>query len=409
MGDVLLEVSGLGKKYARNLRKSLRYGMHDVVSEALGRRHGEVLREDEFWALRDVSFSLRRGECLAVLGGNGAGKSTLLKLLSGILAPDTGSIRREGRLEKMIELMAGMAPSLTGRENIQLRARLLGLGKEEAARRMDEVIDFAELDAHIDMPVMFYSSGMKARLGFAATVVMSPDILLIDEVLAVGDLGFRMKCYERVDEMRRSSAVVLVTHGMNHVSRMASSGLVLDKGRPLLLGSPQEAIARYQELTGTRGPAKDISFHPERVEFSMQRGGQALEGEPVVIRHGDAVALAGRHLGDGPMRLSVVLHEANGPTVAEWHSARAGFSVAPGDTFQLETGPLELCPGFYQWVVVGLGADGSQQFLSRPLRFKVEGEFHGSTRMQPTGRWHSARAGGIPAAAAVASFPPVHG
>ena len=131
MSDLLLDVHDLGKKYARSLRRSLQYGMRDVVSEAMGRRHGENLRDQEFWALRDVNFQLRRGECLAVLGANGAGKSTLLKVLSGILAPDRGYVKKEGRLEKMIELLAGMAPSLSGRENVLLRARLL-----EARARM---------------------------------------------------------------------------------------------------------------------------------------------------------------------------------------------------------------------------------------------------------------------------------
>lgn len=387
MADLLLEVDDVGKKYARNLRQSLRYGMQDVVREAVGRRDGESLRKDEFWALNDVSFSLHRGECLAVLGGNGAGKSTLLKVLSGILAPDRGSVKRSGRLEKMIELMAGMAPSLTGRENVQLRARLLGLSKADAARRMDEVVAFAELDEHIDMPVMFYSSGMKARLGFAATVVMSPDILLIDEVLAVGDLGFRMKCYERVDEMRRSSAVVLVTHGMGHVSRMATSALVLHKGRSVHFGSVQEGIAKYQEITGTQGPGRAQSFRPECIDFAMQRGDQALDGEPVVLQYGEDVAIFGMHTFPESLRISAILHEGNGPTIAEWNSGRHGFHVPPHQPFRLDVGALELCPGYYQWVLVGFGKDGTQHFLSKPLRFKVKGEFFGTTRVQPMGEW----------------------
>lgn len=387
MSDLLLDVQDLGKKYARSLRRSLSYGMHDVVSQALGRRHGEELREQEFWALKDVSFQLRRGECLAVLGGNGAGKSTLLKVISGILAPDRGHVRREGRLEKMIELMAGMAPSLSGRENVMLRARLLGLSKAEAARRLDEVVEFAELDEGIDMPVAFYSSGMKARLGFATTVVMSPDILLIDEVLAVGDLGFRMKCYERVDEMRRSSAVVLVTHGMGHVARMATSALVLHKGRPVHLGSPQAGIAKYQELTGAQGPSRDMSFRAERIEFGMFRGHRPVEEGGAVVQYGERISLRGSHAFVEPLRIAVILHEANGPTVAEWNSGRSGFRAEPLRPFHLDVGPLQLCPGFYQWVVVGFGSDGTQHFLSKPLRFKVEGEFHGSTRVQPLGEW----------------------
>lgn len=387
MADLLLDVHDLGKKYARSLRRSLRYGMRDVVTEAVGRRHGEELREEEFWALRDVSFQLHRGECLAVLGGNGAGKSTLLKVLSGILAPDRGHVQRHGRLEKMIELMAGMAPSLSGRENVMLRARLLGLSKGEAVRRLDEVVDFAELDDGIDMPVMFYSSGMKARLGFATTVVMSPDILLIDEVLAVGDLGFRMKCYERVDEMRRSSAVVLVTHGMSHVSRMATSSLVLHKGRPVLYGSPQAGIARYQELAGGSGPARDLSFKADRIAFAMYRGDQPLEGERPVVQYGESLSIEGVHHHDEAVRLSAILHEGNGPTIADWNSGRSGFRAIPGQRFRLDLGSLQLCPGFYQWVMVGFGPDGSQYFLSKPLRFKVEGEHLGSTRLQPLGAW----------------------
>lgn len=386
MNDVLLDVETLGKKYARSLRKSLHYGMQDVVTEALGRRESSRLREDEFWALRDVSFQLRRGECLAVLGGNGAGKSTLLKLLSGILTPDTGHVRAFGRIEKMIELMAGMSPSLSGRENVMLRARLLGLDRRAAAQRLEEVVEFSELGDSIDMPFMFYSSGMKARLGFATTVVMSPDILLIDEVLAVGDLGFRMKCYERVDEMRRTSAVVLVTHGMGHVSRMATSALVLHKGRPVLLGSPQAGIAKYQELAGGQGPAKEISFNPDLVDFSMRDD----EGRDIgnrTVEHGESVRIRAVHYDARLLDISVILHEGNGPTIADWNSRRSGFRAGPGEAFELDIGPIELCPGFYQWVVVGVDSDGMQRFLSRPLRFRVGGLHLGSTRVQPVGTW----------------------
>ena len=387
MSDLLLDVHDLGKKYARSLRRSLQYGMRDVVSEAMGRRHGENLRDQEFWALKDVNFQLRRGECLAVLGANGAGKSTLLKVLSGILAPDRGYVKKGGRLEKMIELLAGMAPSLSGRENVLLRARLLGLSKKEALRRLDDVVEFAELGEQIDMPVMFYSSGMKARLGFATTVVMSPDILLVDEVLAVGDLGFRMKSYARVDEMRRSSAVVLVTHGMVHVSRMASSALVLDKGRPVYLGSTQGGIAKYQELAGGQAPARDLSYRAELVRFSMARNGDKVGNDSPTVAYGERMQLIGSHDHPEPLRINVVLHEGNGPTVAEWNSARSRFLAPPGRDFLVELGELELCPGFYQWVMVGIGSDGTQHFLSKALKFRVEGEHLGSTRVQPTGDW----------------------
>ncbi|MFT4178102.1 MAG: ABC transporter ATP-binding protein [Thermomonas sp.] len=385
MSELLLRADGLGKKYTRSLRRSISYGMRDVVAEALGTRKTETLREDEFWALRDVSFELRRGECLAVIGGNGAGKSTLLKTLSGILSPDRGTIERNGRIEKMIELSSGMSPTLTGRQNVALRCRLLGLSKRETAQRLEEVVAFAELGEFIDSPVKYYSSGMKARLGFATTVVMSPDILIIDEVLAVGDLGFRMKCYERVDEMRRSSAVVLVTHGMNHVSRMATSCLVMHKGRPAYMGSTQGGIACYQELVGSKSPAKVSSHNPELIEFRMLCNGVPLDGD--VVNYGDVVSLVGTHKHHEPLHMCFLLHESNGPTIADWHSKRSGFLARSSESFRLDVGPAELCPGYYQWVAVGMAADGTQHFLSPPLRFKVNGLHLGTTRLQPMGAW----------------------
>lgn len=388
MADVLIQATDLGKKYARSLRRSIQYGMRDIVSETMGRRESSQLREDEFWAVRDVNFELKRGECLAILGGNGAGKSTLLKVLSGILVADRGRVDKHGRMEKMIELASGMAPSLTGRENVNLRCRLLGLSGKQVPRKLEEVVAFAELEEFIDTPVQYYSSGMKARLGFALTVAMQPDILLIDEVLAVGDLGFRMKCYERVDEMRRQSAVILVTHGMNHVSRMASSGLVLHKGRVVHNGSVQGAIAKYQEFAGGRGPVKDSAHHPDRIAFDLKAAG-SIVGAGGKVRYGDRLEVVGEHGFPGDLALSIVLHEGNGPTIADWHSLRSNFKVGPGERFTLELGNAELSPGFYQLVVVGLDHDGMQQFLSTPIRFKVEGLHLGTTRLQPLGRWSS--------------------
>ncbi len=392
MPDLLLSAHALGKKYARGLRRSMSYGSRDLFSAALGRAPLPDLREGEFWALRDVDFQLHRGECLAVLGGNGAGKSTLLKVLCGVLRPDHGRVEVRGRIEKMIELMAGLSPSLSGVENILLRARMLGLSRADAARKLDEAVDFADIGEGIDMPVSQYSSGMKARLGFASTVVMAPDILLIDEVLAVGDLGFRMKCYARVDEMRRTSAVVMVTHGMNHVARMATTCLVLHKGRPQLLGTPQAGIARYQELMGAAVPATEAGYHDAVVSFSMEADGVVVPPGGN-IRHGQAISICGDHRHPGLVSLSVVLHEGDGPTVADWHSRRAQFQVGPGVPFRLDIGRLELCPGRYRFVVVGLGEDGTQHFMSVPHRFTVKGLHLGTTRWQPNGCWSQDAAG----------------
>lgn len=228
--DVLVKVEGVSKKFARDLKRSLRYGVQDIAREMLGKSRMTELRKSEFWAVKDVSFELRRGECLGLIGHNGAGKSTLLKMLNGLLKPDEGSIEIRGRVAALIELGAGFNPILTGRENIYNNASVLGFTKEETDEKLDEIIEFSELGEFIDAPVQSYSSGMKVRLGFAVAAQMEPDVLIIDEVLAVGDLGFRTKCFKRINEMLQNSAVIFVSHAVNQISRTCTDVMLLDHG-----------------------------------------------------------------------------------------------------------------------------------------------------------------------------------
>jgi ABC-type polysaccharide/polyol phosphate transport system, ATPase component len=214
--DVLVDAEDVSKKFCRSLHRSLWYGITDVGSALLPhRRHRHEsnpvarpmlppLRRDEFWAVRNVSFQLRRGECLGVIGHNGAGKSTLLKLLNGLIAPDGGRITTRGRVAALIELNAGFNPILTGRENIYTEAALLGFSKEETDAKFDAIVEFAEIGDFLDMTVQNYSSGMRVRLGFAVAAQMEPDVLIIDEVLAVGDVAFRFKCLNRIGELMHS-------------------------------------------------------------------------------------------------------------------------------------------------------------------------------------------------------------
>ncbi len=196
-----------------------------------------MLRPDEFWALQDINFEVRRGECLGLIGHNGAGKSTLLKILNGLIRPDTGRVTMRGRVGALIELSAGFNPILTGRENIFNQAALLGFSTKEIREKYDAIVDFSELEEFLEMPVQNYSSGMKVKLGFAVSSQLEPDILLIDEVLAVGDLGFRYKCLNKIGELLRSCAVVFVSHSMTQIMRVSSSIMMLQSGAVKFAGS----------------------------------------------------------------------------------------------------------------------------------------------------------------------------
>jgi lipopolysaccharide transport system ATP-binding protein len=230
--EILVEVSGLSKKFSRSLKRSMLYGLQDVMGSMIGLdADGSRLRKDEFWAVKDVNFTLRRGECLGLIGRNGAGKSTLLKMLNGLIRPDQGSIVMRGKVGALIELGAGFNPLLTGRENIYINGQLLGFTKAEIDHKMQAILDFAEINEFIDSPVQNYSSGMKVRLGFAVAAQMEPDVLIIDEVLAVGDLGFVLKCFNAIDSLLDKAAVIFVSHNMPQVSRICSGIIMLEKGR----------------------------------------------------------------------------------------------------------------------------------------------------------------------------------
>jgi lipopolysaccharide transport system ATP-binding protein len=218
----------------------------------LGRfRH---LRDPElFWAVREVSFEIRPGEAVGLVGANGAGKGTLLKLAAGVLRPTRGRVAVEGRVSPLIELAAGFDPELTGRDNVFLNGALLGRSRREMAARLDAIADFAELGEFMDVPVKSYSSGMYARLGFAVAVDVEPEILIVDEVLAVGDERFQEKCLERIRAIRRAGCTLLhVSHSATQVAALCERVVVLDGGRVVFDGPPAEAIAAYRQRQGLR-------------------------------------------------------------------------------------------------------------------------------------------------------------
>jgi lipopolysaccharide transport system ATP-binding protein len=201
---------------------------------------------DEFWALKGVSFSVQKGESMGIIGRNGAGKSTIFKLISGVLAPERGKVVVKGRISPLIELEAGLHPELTGLENIYLNGAIYGISKSEVKEKLEEIIDFSGLGQFIHVPIRTYSSGMHARLGFSLAVNVDADILLIDEVLAVGDAEFREKCYDKIRQLKRKGVtIVYVSHQLKTVVELCDRAIWLDKGEVKMEGNPRKGVDEY--------------------------------------------------------------------------------------------------------------------------------------------------------------------
>ncbi|HUT52812.1 MAG TPA: ABC transporter ATP-binding protein [bacterium] len=301
-GDVLIRVEGVSKKFARSLKRSMYYGIFDVIRDFLGwSSHSDRLRPDEFWAVRDVSFEVRSGECLGLIGPNGAGKSTILKMLNGLFSPDRGRIEIKGRTGALIELGAGFHPLLSGRENIFINGAILGMGRKEVQRKFDSIVAFSGLEEFLDTPVKFYSSGMYVRLGFAVAAHLDPEILLLDEILAVGDESFQARCFNRIGEIRESgAAVVLVSHNMHRIAGFCERTAYLQGERLRYLGATKYAVAAYMEdvlqtgLDASDGDGRDRAgvygsgrIRIKEVRFLDRLGRETREiqsNDPVVVR-----------------------------------------------------------------------------------------------------------------------------
>jgi lipopolysaccharide transport system ATP-binding protein len=260
MVEAVLRMDRVSKRFRKGeLHDSLRDLVPALARRLVGRSVDEELGAREFWALRDVSFEVARGEAFGIIGPNGAGKSTILKLLSGIMEPTRGSLEVRGRLSALIEVGAGFHPDLTGRENIFLNGTILGLKRREIRERLDSIVEFSGLADFLDTPVKRYSSGMYARLGFSVAAHVNPDILVVDEVLSVGDYAFQAKCAERMRAVvDGGSTVLFVSHNLRAVSGLCARTLLLDRGSVVAIGSTNEAIRRYMDLAsaGRSGSAQ---------------------------------------------------------------------------------------------------------------------------------------------------------
>lgn len=396
----VLEVDQLGKLYARNplaMRQRLGRTLRDMAA-GRGVQPVRDLTNGEFWALKDVSFSLDRGDAIGIIGLNGSGKTTLLRILSGQLLPDAGEVRLVGNSAAMIDLTAGFQMSATGRENIFLRGAMLGRSRAQMTEAADEIIAFAEIGDAIDAPVMTYSSGMTMRLAFAIMIASTPDILFIDEVLAVGDFRFRQKCLAKIRQMREQSAFVLVSHSMADVKLFCSSAVVLNKGRIAFSGEPEAAISFYEamqekpeappEVTRTTilGPTVHNSDAFSDVEhFWCDEAGNAISeirsGQTLFFKAKFTSAIASRNLIVG------VPVWSEGGVYATGFSTElcdVHFSTRIGERheFLLEVPHLALNPGVY---ISNLSVTDGAEFIYRqpnpslvvtPRRVRNFGTFH---------------------------------
>ena len=353
-----LRLTDVGKRYR-------------VSRPAARRRWREALRphRDDFWALRHVSFDVVPGEVLGVIGPNGAGKSTLLKLLSSITAPTEGEIRIRGRLAALIEVGSGFHPELTGRENVFLSGTILGLRRREIASRLDSIVEFAGIGEFLDVPVKWYSSGMYVRLGFAVAAQLEPDVLLVDEVLAVGDAAFQARCLQRILDLRqRGTTIVFISHDLGTVERLCDRVLLLQAGRVTAEGPPRDVVTTYQRLTS---PSAASSASGEGHGGPVAITGLAVRGvdgsERLVARSGEPVSLdlALRVERGCPALVAQVLVYSydEGVLLFECATPDTGVVVEPSDVsvrFDLEA--LTLLPGRYT-----LGATVRSAGASRAL------------------------------------------
>src|SRR5262245_7230071 len=276
MADPRIIFEGVWKKFRKGEpHDSLRDLVPALVSGFFKSSQNESLQNEEFWALKDVSFEVRPGETLGIIGRNGAGKSTTLKLLTRILKPTRGRSDVRGRVGALIEVAAGFHPDLTGRENVYLQGAIMGMRRREIDRHFDEIVEFAGVSEAIDTQVKRYSSGMQARLGFSVAAHLEPDVLLIDEVLAVGDLSFQQRCYERLRDFTRAGvAIAFVSHNMQAISMLSDSVLYLQPGGPPRSGPVGDMVTAY---VTTDAKSADPRVVLKRLELRVEDGHHAVD------------------------------------------------------------------------------------------------------------------------------------
>lgn len=325
MSDPHVRFDHVWKRFRRgDVHDSLRDLIPALARRMVGARKVPTAGDRRsFWALRDVSFRVSPGEALGIIGPNGAGKSTALKLLTRVLGPTRGVCSVKGRVGALIEVAAGFHPDLTGRENVFLQGAVMGMSRSEIARKFDQIIDFSGIEEFLDTPVKRYSSGMNARLGFAIAAHLDPDVLIIDEVLSVGDTSFQRKALRRVAELvRRDIPVVLVTHQLDQVTSLCTRAMVLDRGRAIAEGTPAECIAAY--LSGTMDDELPDDQAVLSVKTVKRLSGRSLTSGGTLVLSAE-VLVQDLRLADSQKLAVRVSSAVSGAVVFESSLAEAGF------------------------------------------------------------------------------------
>lgn len=386
-----IQFLGVSKKYNLGMSRVSIPGLVSSWARSVVRRTNKnALDSRSFWALRDVSFELNKGDALALVGANGAGKTTTLKLLARITKPTLGEIQVNGKLSALIELGAGFHPDLSGRENIYLNGAILGLKKDEIDRRFDSIVSFAELERFIDTPVKRYSSGMAVRLGFAVAASIDPDILLVDEVLAVGDSAFRLKCMNRIQELiDNGTTLVFVSHNMGLVKAVCDKAVYIEKGIVRQFGETNDVVETYNRALNERrisefeGPGEASGTHSATCEITrVEIAGQDADPNVLMTHRPAKITVRYRAYHDlGDISVVLRLIRSDGIACAALYSRTDQVTLAVGQgAGEISTmlSPLQLFPGTY-YVVATL--KNKNETLVHDMAysdwFHVEGEMQG--------------------------------
>ena len=341
MEPVVVSVEGVSKRYRIGGLPAGYDSLREVLARAVAARwrrlrHGEAEDDTTLWALKDVTFEVRRGEILGIVGRNGAGKSTLLKILSRITRPSTGQVEIYGRVGSLLEVGTGFHPDLTGRENIFLNGAVLGMRKAEIDAKYDEIVAFSELERFIETPVKHYSSGMYVRLAFSVAAHLEPEILIMDEVLAVGDMAFQQKCLDKMNDIRRQGRTIFfVSHNLPAITRLCKRAVLLEQGRLVADGQPQEVVNRYLSTSWGAGAERawgddapgDAVARLRRVRVAAEDGETAAA---VDVRRDSRIEVTYDVLEEGHALVPVIeLYNEEGTEVFSTHDTGAEWRRRP--------------------------------------------------------------------------------